>query len=182
MYERDMEKEKNICDYNCTDCWNYWNSYNICNCHGNSGNSNEYVPGSRSHYGDSGRISDAFIRARITVSPQQTDVTLLSGAWKDSVFTEKGAAADRIATETTLYDPDGDGIGWYQGADGWYYYNSPIAPGQNTGTLFDAVKIGEVTKNFDITVYQEAVFAENYHAGEKAELNTIQDFFAKVTK
>lgn len=127
-------------------------------------------------------ISDAFIRARITVSPQQTDVTLLSGAWKDSVFTEKGAAADRIATETTLYDPDGDGIGWYQGADGWYYYNSPIAPGQNTGTLFDAVKIGEVTKNFDITVYQEAVFAENYHAGEKAELNTIQDFFAKVTK
>lgn len=26
MYERNMEKEKNICDYNCTDCWNYWNS------------------------------------------------------------------------------------------------------------------------------------------------------------
>ena len=20
------KKEKNICDYNCTDCWNYWNS------------------------------------------------------------------------------------------------------------------------------------------------------------
>ena len=96
-------------------------------------------------------ISDVFVRARITVSPEQTD-------------------------------PDGDGTGWYQGTDGWFYYNSPVAPGQNTDNLFDAVKIGNVTKNFDITVYQEAVFAGSYEAKDQVELPVLKGFFAEVTK
>ena len=101
-------------------------------------------------------ISDVFVRARITISPEQTEVTLLNGTW--------------------------NGTGWYQGTDGWFYYNSPVAPGQNTDNLFDAVKIGNVTKNFDITVYQEAVFAGSYEAGDKAELPVLKGFFAEVTK
>ena len=111
-------------------------------------------------------ISDVFVRARITVSPEQTEVTLLNGTWNES----------------TLYDPDGDGTGWYQGTDGWFYYNSPVAPGQNTDNLFDAVKIGNVTKNFDITVYQEAVFAGSYEAKDQVELPVLKGFFAEVTK
>ena len=113
---------------------------------------------------------------------EQTEVTLLNGTWNGTAFTEKGKAADSIATESTLYDPDGDGTGWYQGTDGWFYYNSPVAPGQNTDNLFDAVKIGNVTKNFDITVYQEAVFAGSYEAGDKVGLPDLKGFFAEVTK
>ena len=116
-------------------------------------------------------ISDVFVRARITVSPEQTEVMLLNGTWNDG-----------IATERTLYDPDSNGIGWYQGTDGWFYYNSPVAPGQNTENLFDAVKLGDVTKNFDITVYQEAVFAGSYGAGDQVELPVLKGFFAEVTK
>ena len=127
-------------------------------------------------------ISDVFVRARITVSPEQTEVMLLNGTWNGTAFSEKGKAVDGIATERTLYDPDSNGIGWYQGTDGWLYYNSPVAPGQNTENLFDAVKLGDVTKNFDITVYQEAVFAGSYEAGDKAELPVLMGFFAEVTK
>ena len=127
-------------------------------------------------------ISDVFVRARITVSPEQTEVMLLNGTWNGTAFSEKGKAVDGIATERTLYDPDSNGIGWYQGTDGWFYYNSPVAPGQNTEKLFDAVKLGDVTKNFDITVYQEAVFAGSYEAGDKAELPVLKGFFAEVTK
>ena len=127
-------------------------------------------------------ISDVFVRARITVSPEQTEVMLLNGTWNGTAFSEKGKAVDGIATERTLYDPDSNGIGWYQGTDGWFYYNSPVAPGQNTENLFDAVKLGDVTKNFDITVYQEAVFAGSYEEGDKAELPVLKGFFAEVTK
>ena len=52
MYERNMEKEKNICDYNCTDCWNYWNSSNICNYHSNSGNGDQFVSGGKGDHRD----------------------------------------------------------------------------------------------------------------------------------
>ena len=49
-------------------------------------------------------ISDAFVRVRITISPEQTEVTLLNGTWSGTAFSEKGKAADSIATESTLYD------------------------------------------------------------------------------
>ena len=127
-------------------------------------------------------ISDVFVRARITVSPEQTEVMLLNGTWNGTAFSEKGKAVDGIATERTLYDPDSNGTGWYQGTDGWFYYNSPVAPGQSTDNLFDAVKIGNVTKNFDITVYQEAVFAGSYEAKDQVELPVLKGFFAEVTK
>lgn len=120
-----------------------------------------------------------FVRARITVSPEQTEVMLLNGTWNGTAFSEKGKAVDGIATERTLYDPDSNGTGWYQGTDGWFYYNSPVAPGQSTDNLFDAVKIGNVTKNFDITVYQEAVFAGSYEAKDQVELPVLKGFLQK---
>ena len=39
-----------------------------------------------------------------------------------------------------------------------------------------------MTKNFDITVYQEAVFAGSYEAGDKVGLPVLKGFFAEVTK
>ena len=73
---------------------------------------------------------------------------LLNGTWNGTAFPEKGKAVDGIATERTLYDPDSNGTGWYQGTDGWFYYNSPVAPGQNTDNLFDAVKKLKCDKKF----------------------------------
>lgn len=52
--------------------------------------------------------------------------------------------------------------GWNQKADGYYYWNKKVAPGECTGTLFDKVEIRsdineENLTDFDILVYAEAV-------------------------
>lgn len=117
--------------------------------------------------------SDAFVRARITISPKKTDVTLLVGTWDGKNFTKTGEALNGNET-------DSDGHGWYLAADGWYYYNTPIAKGESTDTLFDAVKVGNVDKNFDITIYQEAVYSGGYNAGEIVNLDTIKATFDAV--
>ena len=71
-------------------------------------------------------------------------------------------------------------------ADGFYYYHVVTAPGTDyavTETLFDAVKIGtSVTQNFDITIYQEAVFAEGYEAGAVVDTDVMVAAFAAVNK
>ena len=122
--------------------------------------------------------SDAFVRARITISPEKTAVTLLAGTWKDKNFTSNGEALK--GNKNALFDADGNGYGWYLADDGWYYYNTPIAKGESTDTLFDAVKVGNVDKNFDITIYQEAVYSGGYNAGEEVDLNIIKAAFDAV--
>ncbi len=55
--------------------------------------------------------------------------------------------------------------GWQDGEDGYYYWTSPLEPGQWTGTLFDRVKIREDAADsippFRILVYAEAVACRN---------------------
>ena len=122
--------------------------------------------------------SDAFVRARITISPEKTDVTLLVGAWNGKNFTETSEALK--GNKNALFDADRNGYGWYLADDGWYYYNTPIAKGESTDTLFDAVKVGDVDKNFDITIYQEAVYSGGYNAGQKVDLKIIKAAFDAV--
>lgn len=122
--------------------------------------------------------SDAFVRARITISPKETDVTLLFGTWNGENFTSNGEALK--GNENALFDPNHDEYGWYLAGDGWYYYNTPIAKGKSTDTLFDAVKVGKVDKNFDITIYQEAVYSGGYNAGDKVDLDIIKAAFDAV--
>ena len=122
--------------------------------------------------------SDAFVRARITISPEKTDVKLLVGTWNDKNFTSNGEALK--GNKNDLFDADGNGYGWYLADDGWYYYNTPIAKGKSTDTLFDAVKVGDVDKNFDITIYQEAVYSGGYKAGDKVDFNIIKAAFDAV--
>lgn len=122
--------------------------------------------------------SDAFVRARITISPEKTKVKLLVGTWKDKNFTSKGEALK--GNKNDLFDADGNGYGWYLADDGWYYYNTPIANGKSTETLFDAVEVGDVDKNFDITIYQEAVYSGGYNAGDKVNLDIIKAAFDAV--
>lgn len=122
--------------------------------------------------------SDAFVRARITISPEKTDVTLLAGTWKDKNFTSKCEALK--GDKNALFDANDNGYGWFLADDGWYYYNTPIAKEESTETLFDAVKVGNVDKNFDITIYQEAVYSGGYNAGQTVDLDTIKAAFDAV--
>ena len=59
-------------------------------------------------------------------------------------------------------------------------YMTTIAKGKSTETLFDAVKVGKVDKNFDITIYQEAVYSGGYKAGDTVELDIIKAAFDAV--
>lgn len=122
--------------------------------------------------------SPAFIRARITISPA-TDLELLYGTWADGNFT----SADKKLKESSEINMHN----WsYNEADGFYYYHVVTAPNTEykvTETLFDAVKIGDsVKQNFDITIYQEAVFAEGYDAGTEVSTDVMVSAFAAVNK
>lgn len=76
-----------------------------------------------------------FVRARITVSPDIWDGT------------EDGISIDILD-------------GWMDGGDGFYYYDKIIEVGEKTDELIDRVKVGKnVTKNFDVTIYEESVEA-----------------------
>lgn len=61
--------------------------------------------------------------------------------------------------------------GWTYDGQEWYYYNTPIAPGESTKPLFDAVALGEGYKQEDlmhlqISLYQEAVQSELTYKGK----------------
>lgn len=60
--------------------------------------------------------------------------------------------------------------GWQRGEDGYYYWTSPLGPGQKTGTLFDRVTIrqdaGDDIPPFRILVYAEAVACRNFSMQE----------------
>lgn len=79
--------------------------------------------------------SSAFIRVRVTVSPEN-------------------AAEPRWETKTDWY---------YDSDDGFYYYLAPLAGGGKTAPLFDGVNVSDEFKNshedFDVTVYQESCVA-----------------------
>lgn len=115
----------------------------------------------------------AFIRARITVSPDYWDntdenISLKFGTWDGISPIRKDVDSDKdvyewpkaggFAADSTLERNNGTYNDWYCTGDGWYYYTKPVAVGTATTQLFDAVIVGSnVTENFDITIYQEAV-------------------------
>lgn len=62
---------------------------------------------------------------------------------------------------------------WFDGEDGWYYYNVPLNQNDETEPLFDGVKITTVWENpqsvkFDIYVYHESVVAKAKENGPAA--------------
>jgi len=99
--------------------------------------------------------SKGFIRARITVSPDlwsggvgSNRIQLKFGTWNGGAFSETSSL------QMDAYEHNG----WLYGGDGYFYYKSAVEKDHTTDSLFDAVIIGtEVSENFDITIYQEAV-------------------------
>ncbi len=58
-------------------------------------------------------------------------------------------------------EPLAIGGGWQKKEDGYYYWGSPLRPGEVTGAVFDQVKIRQNAAKippFDILVYAEAVY------------------------
>lgn len=122
--------------------------------------------------------SNAFIRARITITPSDAGVQLMAGEWSategaDKVFTQKHEVYNR-----TNFCDNGNWI--YCQEDGFYYYNLPVASKAATASLFDAVVLQE---NADITIYQEAVLAKSIYPIDKTvDRSTIQELFESVTR
>lgn len=122
--------------------------------------------------------SNAFIRARITISPSTSGVMLLAGSWSkttgaDKVFTKSGEVFNG-----TAFVNNGNWI--YCKADGFYYYTLPVESGKSTAAVFDAVVLKE---NADVTIYQEAVLATDvYSAQETVSVGEIQKLFENVNK
>lgn len=61
--------------------------------------------------------------------------------------------------------------GWTLNADGYFYWKEPLPPGEDTGALFDLVKLrtdidAEDIQPFDILVYAEAVQAKGMEADQ----------------
>lgn len=121
--------------------------------------------------------SNAFIRARLTITPSSAGVKLLAGEW--SAF--EGADKEFLQT-AVVYDENGfsnNGNWLYCEEDGFYYYTLPIAEGEQTASLFDAVMLNE---SADVTVYQEAVLAhDTYSLTENVEIDKLKDLFDSVT-
>lgn len=122
--------------------------------------------------------SNAFIRARVTISPSTSGAKLLAGSWSaltgaDKKFTQTGEVYNGTAFAT-----NGNWI--YCEADGFYYYNLPVEESDATTSIFDAVVLKE---NADVTIYQESVLATDvYKLGETVEVSEIQALFEEVNK
>ena len=102
--------------------------------------------------------SDAFIRARITISP------------------DKAVIVDAPTED------------WVLAEDGWYYYKKVVSgpiDGKyfSTTSLMTKVIIpADIKEDFDVTVYQEAVGTGRYTVGDvNIPLENIQKAFNKVT-
>ena len=97
--------------------------------------------------------SDAFIRARVTISP-------------DKAVTFTGTDSKWVKAE----------------GDDWYYYTEVVAVGDSTESIMTKVNIPkDIKEDFDITVYQEAVGTGQYQAGETVDdVEKIRPFFDAV--
>lgn len=101
---------------------------------------------------------DAFIRARVTVSPEEV------AEWKHS-------------------NSDGDTWDWVDGGDGWYYYPYVVPKGESTTSLMTKVELKDANfeGDFDVTVYQEAVGTGSHKANEKVSpVSEIQKYFEAI--
>ena len=108
---------------------------------------------------------DAFIRARVTISPDDV------AEWKY----ENPASGIRYWEYS---DPE-------KGGDGWYYYKEVVPVDGNTQPLMSKVELLDPNfeGDFDVTVYQEAVGTGSHKANEVVEdVSEIQKFFKAAEK
>jgi alternate signal-mediated exported protein len=113
--------------------------------------------------------SDAFIRARVTISPSNVGIT--------TSYVEKDEAGNVTKTAEL-------GDGWeYNKSDGWYYYKKVVPVDESTTALFTTVTLpDDLNQNFDLTVYQEAVGTGSYTVNSTdIKVEKIKDLFDNIT-
>lgn len=122
--------------------------------------------------------SNAFIRARVTISPSTAGVQLLAGEWSvlegaDKMFSQNAVVYDGVSFRD-------NGAWLYCEEDGFFYYELPIAEGEHTASIFDAVVL---SGSADVTIYQEAILAHDiYELGNSVELERLKELFDSVTE
>ena len=127
--------------------------------------------------------SNAFVRARITITPSDAGVTLLAGTWSKETEADKAFTQSSVVFDGTDFTSNGDWV-YY---NGYFYYTKPLkAPNSETDTvnvqtttLFDAVKL---EKSADVTIYQESVFSEDYEPGVSVDVEKIEALFLEIEK
>ena len=121
--------------------------------------------------------SNAFIRARITVSPSTAGVELFAGSWSALEGPNKTFTQASVVYDGTTFSNNGKWI--YYANDGYYYYTLPVEVGASTTSLFDAVVLKE---SADVTIYQEAVLADSSYAlDEEVDVMELKELFDSVT-
>lgn len=122
--------------------------------------------------------SNAFIRARVTITPSTAGVQLLAGEWSALEGTDKTFSQNAVVYDGMGFQDNRDWM--YCEEDGFFYYAFPVVEGEQTASIFDAVILNE---SADVTIYQEAVLAHDiYELGERVELNQLKDLFDSVTE
>lgn len=86
--------------------------------------------------------SDAYVRVRLTKSPESEEITLkfATGAISNPINEE---------SDTWIYNEE----------DGFYYYRYSVEPGKATTELLSSVDPGSYAGEFDVIVYQESCIA-----------------------
>lgn len=86
-----------------------------------------------------------------TVSDWTKEITLTNTGENDSFVRVKALAGSRYGLEYT----DASQGGWSAGADGYYYWQEVLAPGETTGVLQVKIDHSQAQDDFNVIVIQE---------------------------
>lgn len=113
--------------------------------------------------------SNAFVRARIVVSPE-------------SLYGGEGTAENAATNPDKFYISGRDSRWSDRQGDGFYYYLSPLPVDESTTYLMQEIHPGiDVKEGFEITVYQEAV-STNLPQDSELTVAQIKARFDEVAK
>ena len=108
--------------------------------------------------------SPAYIRVRLTVSPESDSIHLYAKEGEQDVDITSPEASKTV-----------NGWEYY---NGFWYYLSPVEPKASTSALLDHLMVDEGFKDaFDVVVYQESCIA----SGDAANADEIKGIFDKAT-
>lgn len=129
----------------------------------------------------------AYIRARLTVSPDSVltgnggSVVIKAGNTQITTLDMDGILIDTQKFVTADEDKQTGGTWIYCPEDGFFYFTSSVAPGNQTEALISAVIIGDAKEEaFDISVYEESVVGAANQSNLSIE--EMQKAFANADK
>lgn len=129
----------------------------------------------------------AYIRARLTVSPDSVlkgnggSVVIKAGNTEITTLDMSAVTIDTEEFVTEEENKQTEGSWIYCREDGFFYFTSSVAPGNQTEALISSVIIEDASEDaFDITIYEESVVGVE----KKTDLSIgeMQEAFASADK